>query len=121
MRDMDELAAAVRAFRDARDWRQFHNPKDLALSVSLEAAELLEHFQWKDAAEVQAYAGEPENRTEMAHEMADILILLLSLADVLDVDLHAATLAKLALNEQRYPVEQARGRATKYDRLNRGT
>jgi len=117
MRDLDVLQERVRAFRDERDWRRFHTPKDLAVSLSIEAAELLEHFQWKSDAEVTADLADPGRRDEVAREMADVLILLLSAADVVGVDLHAATLAKLEENARKYPVERSRGRADKYDRL----
>ena len=116
-RDYRDLVAAVRAFRDERDWAQFHNPKDLAVSISIEAAELLEHFQWKDAAEVEAHVRNPEALRAVSDEMADVLILLVSCADRLGVDLLAAAHDKLARNAEKYPVEKARGRADKYDRL----
>lgn len=114
---MDELVKAVLAFRDERDWRQFHNPKDLAISITLEAAELLEHFQWKNPAEVRSFLALEENRRRLGEEMADLLILLLALADVLGLDLVAAAWAKLRENAAKYPVERARGSAKKYDEL----
>lgn len=116
---MEDLRRRVVEFRDRRDWKQFHNPKDLAISITLEAAELLEHFQWKGPAEVAADLAAAEGRAEIAEEMADLLILLVSLADVLGVDLHQAALDKLAANERKYPVERARGTARKYDELSR--
>jgi NTP pyrophosphatase (non-canonical NTP hydrolase) len=116
-RDFGILEEAVRRFRDERDWRQFHKPKDVALSIAIEAAELLEHFQWKTDAEVEAYLRDPAHRDAVGREMADVLILLASAADVVGVDLHAATLAKIAENARKYPVEKAKGTATKYDRL----
>ena len=114
---MNELVGAVLAFRDERDWRQFHNPKDLAISISLEAAELLEHFQWKSPAEVTASLESEAQRLEVAAEMADVLILLISLADAMGVDLVAAAKRKLAENARKYPVERAKGSARKYDDL----
>ncbi len=116
-RDFGELEARVRRFRDERDWKQFHTPKDIAVSVSIEAAELLEHFQWKTDAEIHAYLAEPGRREAVASEMADVLILLLSGADVVGVDLFAATLAKIEANALKYPVAKAKGSAAKYDRL----
>jgi len=110
----DELVRQVLAFRDERDWRQFHNPKDLAISISLEAAELLERFQWKSPAEVAALVADPQGQRQVSWEMADILILLISLADVLGTDLVKAAQEKLQENERRYPVERARGTARKY-------
>lgn len=119
-RDLSELEQRVRAFRDERDWARFHTPKDLAISVSLEAAELLEHFQWKGEAEVAAHLADERHRRELSHEMADVLLLLLGLADVTGVDLYAAALDKLAVNAEKYPVARSRGNAVKYDRLPRG-
>ena len=110
----DELVRQVLAFRDERDWRQLHNPKDLAISISLEAAELLERFQWKSPAEVAALVADPQGQRQVSWEMADILILLISLADVLGTDLVKAAQEKLQENERRYPVERARGTARKY-------
>ena len=114
---MDDLVKAVVAFRDARDWRQFHNPKDLAISICLEAAELLELFQWKRPEEIRAFLAEDENLHRVGQEMADVLILLISMADVLGIDLVEAARAKLDENARKYPVERARGNATKYDAL----
>jgi NTP pyrophosphatase (non-canonical NTP hydrolase) len=116
-RDFGEIEKRVRRFRDDRDWRKFHKPKDLAMSVSIEAAELLEHFQWKSDAEIDAYVADPARRAEVASEMADVLLLLVSAADVLGVDLHAAALAKLEVNAAKYPVAKSKGHARKYDRL----
>ncbi|HSB79839.1 MAG TPA: nucleotide pyrophosphohydrolase [Candidatus Methylomirabilis sp.] len=114
---MDDLVKAVLAFRDQRDWQQFHNPKDLAISITLEAAELLEHFQWKTAGEVAAFVAPPENRKRVGEEMADVLILLISLADAMGLDLLEAAWAKLQENARKYPVDRARGNAKKYDEL----
>ncbi|MBI4572786.1 MAG: nucleotide pyrophosphohydrolase [candidate division NC10 bacterium] len=114
---MDDLVRAVLAFRDERDWKQFHNPKDLAISITLEAAELLEHFQWKTAAEVESLLVIEENRRRLGEEMADILIFLVSLADVVGLDLVEAGRAKLRENAVKYPVERAKGNARKYDEL----
>jgi dCTP diphosphatase len=116
-RDFAVLEERVRRFRDERDWRRFHTPKDLALSVALEAAELLEHFQWRTDAETSAELASAEKRREVGREMADVLILLVSAADVIGVDLYEATLRKIEENARKYPVDRARGRADKYDRL----
>lgn len=110
----DELVTQVLAFRDHRDWRQFHNPKDLAISITLEAAELLEFFQWKNPQEVATLVTDPQRQREVSWEIADILILLISLADILGTDLVKAALEKLQENERKYPVERARGSARKY-------
>jgi NTP pyrophosphatase (non-canonical NTP hydrolase) len=114
---MEDLIKAVLAFRDERDWRQFHNPKDLAISICLEAAELLEPFQWKRPDEIADYLAESANRRRVADEMADVLILLVSMANVLGVNLVEAARAKLAENARKYPVERAKGNAKKYDEL----
>ena len=114
---MDDLVKAVLAFRDERDWKQFHNPNDLAISITLEAAELLEHFQWKRSAEVESFLAKEENRQRLGEEMADVLILLVSLADAVGLDLLEAARAKLRQNATKYPVERARGTAKKYDEL----
>jgi len=114
---MDDLVKAVLTFRDERDWKQFHNPKDLAISITLEAAELLEHFQWKSAGEVEAFLAKEENRRLLGEEMADVLILLISLADAAGLDLLEAARAKLRQNAMKYPVERAKGTAKKYDEL----
>ena len=117
MRDFAVLEERVRRFRDERDWKQFHTPKDLALSVAIEAAELLEHFQWRTDEQTRADLADPARKEAVAKEMADILILLVSAADVLDVDLYDAALRKLEENARKYPVEKARGRADKSDKL----
>ena len=114
---MNDLVRAVLAFRDERDWTQFHNPKDLAISITLEAAELLEHFQWKNPGEVEAFLGKAESRRRLGEEMADVLILLISLADAAGLDLLEVARAKLQQNAMKYPMERAKGTAKKYDEL----
>jgi NTP pyrophosphatase (non-canonical NTP hydrolase) len=116
-RPFEELRRRVLAFRDARDWKQFHNPKDLAISLALEAAEVLEHFQWKTPREVEARLADPRRLEALADELADVQCLLLSLADAAGVDLYAATLRKLRKAARKYPVRKARGTAAKYDEL----
>ena len=116
-RPYEELLRRVLAFRDARDWKKFHNPKDLAISIALEAAELLEHFQWKDPAEVAAHLARARTREEVADEMADVQCLLLALSDAAGVDLYAATLRKIEKAARKYPVSRARGTARKYTEL----
>ena len=117
MRNFDELLDRVIRFRDDRDWKQFHHPKDLAISITLEAAELLEHFQWKDREEVARDLDDPERKQALGEEMADVLILLLSASDAVGVDLYEATLSKIEKNAAKYPVEKAKGNALKYDCL----
>lgn len=112
---LHELRDALRAFAAERDWERFHTPKNLAMALAGEAGEVIEHFQWLDAAESAALP-EPQ-RAEVALELADVLLYLVRLADVLDVDLADAARRKIALNAERYPVDKARGRSDKYDRL----
>jgi NTP pyrophosphatase (non-canonical NTP hydrolase) len=107
-----ELQDAVEVFVAERDWAQFHTPKNLAMSVAIEAAEIMEHFQWCTGEESRVLA--PSTRAMVADEIADVLIYLLRLARALDVDPIAAATDKLARNRTKYPVEKARGRATKY-------
>jgi NTP pyrophosphatase (non-canonical NTP hydrolase) len=112
---MEDVIAEIRRFRDERDWKQFHDPKSLAVSISIEAAELLEHFQWIDKAQAEKHAA--ENVGEISDEVADVAIYLIEFADVLGIDLKAAIRAKLAKNAVKYPVEKARGKITKYTKL----
>ncbi|MDH5536087.1 MAG: nucleotide pyrophosphohydrolase [Betaproteobacteria bacterium] len=112
---LETLRARLAEFAAERDWDQFHNPKNLAMAVAGEAGELLEHFQWLT---FQQAASLPRaTRAEVALECADILLFLLRLTDKLDIDLAAAAEKKLMLNAKKYPVEKARGRATKYNKL----
>lgn len=110
----DALRAKVRAFNEARAWRQFHSPKNLAMALVIEAAELAEPFRWDNDEQSWARAASEPGREALSKEMADVLLLLLSLADYNEIDLVRAVEEKLALNEQRYPAERARGRADKY-------
>ncbi len=110
-----ELAQALRRFADERDWEQFHAPKNLATALSVEAAELLEHFQWLGEDESRRLP--PETLAKVGEEMADVLLYLVRLADKLDVDLVRAAKAKMQLNAQKYPVARARGSSRKYTEL----
>lgn len=110
-----ELREALRAFAAERDWDQFHSPRNLATALAVEAAELLEPFQW--LTEEQGRDPPSEARAAVEEEMADVLLYLVRLADKLDVDLVAAARAKIAKNAQKYPVEKARGSSRKYDAL----
>lgn len=112
---IDDLTAEIRAFRDARDWRQFHNPKELAVAITAEAGELLQHFVWQSAEQSERRL--TERRAAIEDEIADVAILLFELADNSGIDLAAAMRAKLARNETRYPVEKARGSNAKYNEL----
>ena len=108
----DETIQRVIRLRDERDWRQFHTPKDLAISMSLEAAELLELFQWSGA-DLEC-AG---NRDKLREELADVLSYCILMADVCGLDLDEIMNEKVARNEAKYPVEKARGNAAKYTEL----
>jgi dCTP diphosphatase len=112
LRDLDDLRERLRAFAAARDWEQFHSPKNLAMALVAEAAELVEHFQW--LTEAQSASLPPERRAAVAEELADVLLYLVRIADRLDVDLLAAAAAKMARNEIRYPACRVKGSARKY-------
>jgi NTP pyrophosphatase (non-canonical NTP hydrolase) len=114
---LDELTARLIAFRDARDWKQFHSLKNLMLSLSLEAAELLEVAQWKSDEEIEAAVRDAGMRERVAEECADILLYLLLIAEKSGIDLAEAAARKIARNEEKYPVEKARGNARKYTEL----
>ena len=107
-----ELQGAIEVFVDERDWAQFHTPKNLAMGVAIEAAELMEHFLWTTGED--SFTPDAAKRVEVANEIGDVLIYLLRLGRVLDIDIVAAATDKLALNREKYPVEKAKGRATKY-------
>lgn len=115
MPDLQELTRQVLAFRDERDWKQFHNPKDVAVSLVLEATEVLELFQWKNGAEVAQTA--QARREDLADELADVLYHTLLMAHDLGIDLAAALPAKLAKSALKYPVEKAKGSSRKYTEL----
>jgi len=112
---LTELRDAMRRFAAERAWERFHTPKNLAMALSGEAGELIEHFQWLTAEESASLPAPV--REEVALEMADVLLYLVRLGDVLDIDLAEAARRKIAINAGRYPAEQVRGRAVKYDRL----
>jgi len=106
------LRDKLRAFAEARDWDQFHSPKNLSMALMVEAAELLEHFQW--LTEAQSAELPPDNKQAVSEELADILLYLVRLSDKLGVDLQEAALLKLEKNAVKYPAEQVRGSAKKY-------
>jgi NTP pyrophosphatase (non-canonical NTP hydrolase) len=108
-----ELNAKLLAFARARDWEQFHSPKNLAMALIAECAELVEHFQW--LSEEQSRQLSPEKQEQVALEMADILIYLIRTAERLDIDLIAAAHRKIALNESRYPADRVKGDARRAD------
>jgi len=115
MNEVEEITAKIKKFRDERDWMQFHDPKNMAVSIILEASELLEHFQWKTTEEVEKYAR--QNQAEIKDEIADIALYLFELADNLGISLIDSMKEKLKKNEMKYPVEKSRGKHTKYTKL----
>jgi NTP pyrophosphatase (non-canonical NTP hydrolase) len=110
--DLTELRDMIRTFVNERDWDQFHTPKNIACALSVEAAELLEPFQWLQNGEAQELGA--EQLEHVRHEMADVLVYLIRLADKLDVDLMSAVADKMVLNRAKYPAELVRGDAKKY-------
>jgi len=110
--DLARLRELVRVFVDERDWDQFHTPKNLSSALSVEAAELLEHFQWLRTGQAEELG--PDKLVQVRHEMADVLVYLVRLADKLDVDLMAAVQEKMVLNRAKYPADKVRGDARKY-------
>ena len=115
----DRLNAILREildFRERRDWKQFHNPKNLAVSISLESNELLEHFQWKNMEESLTYL--KQNKEKLSEEAADILVYLLYFCNDAEIDLLQAVEDKIEKNNKKYPVEKSKGKSTKYTELN---
>ena len=107
-----QLRDLVRVFVDERDWDQFHTPKNLSSALSVEAAELLEHFQWLQHGRLEELGA--DKLVQVRHEMADVLVYLVRLADKLDVDLVSAVQEKMVLNRAKYPADLVRGDARKY-------
>jgi dCTP diphosphatase len=110
-----ELQEQIVAFREARDWKQFHNPKDLSISLVLEAAEVLEHFQWKNTEEMQSHI--ITNKEAVSEELADVFYWLLLIAHDLNIDLTQASLAKMKKNALKYPISKSKGNHKKYTEL----
>jgi dCTP diphosphatase len=114
------LRQAVADFVDARDWQPFHSPKNLSMSIAIEAAELMERFQWLTTEEAQAAVQDLTERAAVANELADIVIYCLSLSNALDLDVSSAVLGKLQTNEHRYPADEFRGRFRRPEREKSG-
>jgi len=115
---MDQIKALTRKisdFRDARDWKQFHNPKDCAISLSLEASEVLEHFQWKSKEEISKYI--KKNKKEIGKELADVLYWVLLMSHDLGIDIEKISELKLKENAKKYPIRKAKGKHSKYTEL----
>lgn len=119
MLSIKETSKLIQAFRDARDWQQFHSPKNLACSISIEAAELLEKFQWCGTQE--SFEVAELQKEEIRQEIADVAIYLIGLADSLEIDLLEAVSEKLRLNDAKYPAEKVRGSSKKYDEYEGGS
>lgn len=115
MDEIDRLTKRIVEFRDERDWKQFHNSKDLALSLVLEAAEVLEHFQWKNKEEIDEYI--KTNKSDVGEELADVFYWVLLMSHDLGIDIEAALEEKMKQNERKYPVEKAKGKHAKYNEL----
>jgi NTP pyrophosphatase (non-canonical NTP hydrolase) len=112
---ISSLTSRIQDFVDARDWRQFHNPKDLAVAIAAEAGELMQHFVWQQAGQIDQRVR--KNRDEIASEIADVGILLFEFADNLGFNLGEVMAAKMARNEERYPVAKSKGNNLKYSEL----
>jgi len=115
MGELEALREEVRRFVAERGWDRHHNPKNLSMALAVEAAEVLEHFQW--CSEAESFALAPEKRREVAHELSDVLMGVIRVADLLEIDLAAAFAEKMALNRAKYPPEKVQGRAIKYTEL----
>ncbi len=109
-----DLKADIRQFVQERDWEQFHNPKDLAIGLSIEAAELLEHFRFRSDSEVAARLQDAGFRQKISHELADVLYFVLILCDYLELDATTILAEKMAISASRYPVHRVKGRNLKY-------
>ncbi|MCK5599096.1 nucleotide pyrophosphohydrolase [bacterium] len=114
---IQDLKQLVEKFRDERDWKQFHNPKDLAEAISIESGELLEHFLWKSQKDSETLLKVVDNKKEIASELADIIIYCLSFSNVTDLDISRAIEKKLKQNSNKYPIEKSKGTAKKYKEL----
>lgn len=114
---LQELKRQISAFAKERDWEQFHTPKNLSMAIAAEAAELMEHFLWKDGPGSIDASNHPAKRKKIEEELADILIFSLEFANIADLDVATVIGEKMRANAQKYPVEKAKGRADKYTEL----
>lgn len=113
--DLEKLQDMIVKFNNERDWKQFHNPKDLAISLVLESTEFLEHFQWKNEQEIKVHL--KNKKSDVSEELADVPYWVLLIAHDLDIQLDEALLKKMTKNRAKYPIEKARGKHTKYTEL----
>lgn len=114
--ELKDIVKKIIDFRDERDWKQFHNPKDLAISLNIEASELLECFQWKSNDEVESLLKSNE-KSKIEEEIADIAMYLLLLCHETDINLEETILKKLEKNSEKYPIEKSKGSSKKYNQL----
>ncbi len=115
MKKLEELTKLITAFRDERDWKKFHNPKDLAIDISIEAAEVLEHFLWKSKEEIDKYV--VDCKEDIADELADVIYGVLLMSHDLNINISDAVEEKLRKTSIKYPVEKSKGKHTKYNKL----
>jgi len=115
MSEIKNITKKIIEFRDKRDWKQFHNPKDLAISLNLEASELLEHFQWKNENEINEYL--KKNKTQVAEELADIMYWVLLISNDLKIDIMKSLEIKMNKNKKKYPIKKSKGNNKKYNQL----
>lgn len=115
MSDIKELTEKIKKFRDMRNWKQFHNPKDMSMSLVLEASEVLEHFQWKNEKEIEDYI--KTSREEIGKELADVLYWVLLISHDLKIDIVKIFNEKMVENNKKYPIKKSKGKYTKYTNL----
>lgn len=115
MSDIEKIKSALNAFAEDRDWDQFHTPKNLAMALTAEVGELIEHFQWDTPAQICKY--DAAKKSMIADEMADVLSYLVRLSDKLEIDLVESFWNKIEKNKEKYPVDKAKGTAKKYTEL----
>lgn len=112
-----KIIQAIKKFRDERDWMQFHNPKDMATALSIESSELQELFLWKNQKEIEEFVNDKKNIEEISDELGDIFSFAIELADNLGIDIENAVLKKMQKSSEKYPIERAKGKHTKYTNL----
>jgi len=115
MSDIERFSKRILDYRNARDWKQFHTPKDMAISLVLEATEVLEHFQWKNEEDIENYL--KDNKDKLGEELADVFYWVLLMCHDLGLDIEAVFEKKMEKNEAKYPVEKFRGKSDKYNKL----
>lgn len=112
---IEDLKNKVKSFCDSRDWDQFYDAKELAIALSIEASEILEHFRWKKSEEIQEMLKNPVKREEISDELSDVFYFLLRIAQMNDIDLTESFERKLKKNEKKYPIDKAKGSSKKYN------